>query len=148
MPGCNRVTVKTRLFYLISFTVVVLDQMTKLLVQDHPNVVRNPGAAFGLMKSWTLILIPVTLVVSIGIIRFFHKKARIPVLIGVGLALILGGAVGNLVDRVRLGYVIDFIDLRIWPVFNLADSAITLGALIILFYTLKSKKRCQDTEKP
>ncbi|MEW6230066.1 MAG: signal peptidase II, partial [Bacillota bacterium] len=56
-----------------------------------------------------------------------------------GTALVLGGAIGNLIDRVRVGYVIDFIDLRFWPVFNLADAAITVGALVLVYGAVQRK---------
>jgi signal peptidase II len=53
------------------------------------------------------------------------------------LALIVGGAIGNLIDRIRLGYVVDFLDFRIWPVFNAADSAISIGTIVLIIYIIK-----------
>jgi signal peptidase II len=57
-------------------------------------------------------------------------------LLKTGLGLVLGGAIGNFIDRIRLGYVVDFIDFRVWPVFNIADSAVTIGVIMLVFYFL------------
>jgi signal peptidase II len=79
-----------------------------------------------------LIFALVALVVSAGIILYYRRVAAGPLLLRVGLALVLGGAVGNLIDRIRLGYVVDFIDLRWWPVFNAADSAVVIGVATLV----------------
>jgi len=68
--------------------------------------------------------------------KFFHKGRSTQVF----LSLILTGAIGNLIDRVRFGYVIDFLDFRIWPVFNIADSAITIGTILLALQILRHKK--------
>ncbi len=98
-------------------------------------LVHNTGAAFGLFQRWTWIFVAVSLV-TCGIILWSLRQERrgSP---SIALALILGGAVGNLIDRVVRGYVVDFIDLRVWPVFNVADSAITIGVAMILWGMLK-----------
>jgi signal peptidase II len=66
----------------------------------------------------------------------------------IALALILGGAVGNLIDRALLGYVVDFIDVRIWPVFNIADSAITVGAVLLCIHYLRGERSCIRKSAP
>jgi signal peptidase II len=97
---------------------------------------RNTGAAFGLYRGGGVLLVLVAVAVSAAIVLFYRSLARSPRIVRCALGLILGGAVGNLVDRVRLGYVVDFIDLRWWPVFNVADSAIVVGVFLLVMYSV------------
>ncbi len=150
-------------YLLVSLAVLFLDQWTKGLVtrmldvhQSRPVIadvfdltyVRNTGAAFGLFASvdssikaamLNSVAVVVFLVVSAYALRSSHRSVRLQV----GLALILGGAVGNLLDRVRFGYVVDFLDFSIsghhWPAFNLADSAICIG-VGLLFLDMLGKE--------
>ena len=94
--------------------------------------VQNSGIAFGLFSSATPVVIVLT-TVAVGWMLFYFARsgARHPVL-PVALGLLIGGSVSNLTDRVRLGHVTDFLDLRFWPAFNLADSFIVLGVVILL----------------
>jgi signal peptidase II len=69
-------------------------------------------------------------------VLYYRRVAAGPALLRIGLSLVLGGAIGNLIDRVRLGYVVDFIDLRWWPVFNVADSAIVVGVAALVLRSL------------
>ncbi|MBF0489719.1 MAG: signal peptidase II [Candidatus Omnitrophica bacterium] len=107
-------------------------------------LVHNTGIAFGLFKDcgFVFIVIPLVLtgllVYNIYYYRHSDQLSRVYIL---AFSLILGGAIGNLIDRIFLGYVIDFIDFRIWPVFNIADSAITIGAAIILFKCIPSSSK-------
>ncbi|MDD3345207.1 MAG: signal peptidase II [Candidatus Omnitrophica bacterium] len=125
--------------------VVLLDQASKYLALRflQPNtpfalidnflyltLVRNSGAAFGMLKNQLLLFVAISLFAIIFILLNLKKK-NTPFLFRISLALILAGAIGNLIDRLRFGYVIDFLDLRFWPVFNLADSALTVGALLL-----------------
>ena len=96
----------------------------------------NSGAAFGMFRADGGAFALIALAVSAGIVFSYRRVAHSPVVVRAALGLILGGALGNLVDRVRLGYVVDFIDLRWWPVFNLADSAIVLGVALLVLYAL------------
>jgi signal peptidase II len=96
----------------------------------------NTGAAFGVFRAGGILFALVAALVSAGIILYYRRIAASPLMVRVGLGLILGGALGNLIDRMRLGYVIDFIDLRWWPVFNLADSAIVIGVCMLAAFTL------------
>ena len=97
--------------------------------------VENRGAAFGLLQEQTTFFILVGVTV-IGVILYsFRQMPRPSIILTVALGLQLGGAIGNLIDRVRFGYVVDFMDLSVWPVFNVADSAIVCG-VVGLAYTL------------
>ena len=96
----------------------------------------NTGAAFGVFRTGGLLFALVAATVSCGILIFYGRLAASSLVVRAGLGLILGGALGNLVDRIRLGYVVDFIDLRWWPVFNLADSAIVVGVCLLVVHAL------------
>jgi len=152
-------------FYLISLAIVLLDQLTKLLVvrsmrlgQNIPIVpgffdltfVLNPGAAFSLfatLPEW--IRNPFFILISVGaavlIIAYRSRYLRENRLASVSLALILGGAIGNLIDRLRYGVVVDFLDAHIyqyhWPIFNVADSAISVGVTLLLLEMLLEWRR-------
>jgi len=109
------------------------------LIKDilHITFVTNTGAAFGLFKDSTLAFVVISIlaiaVIAILILRSIKKCDLLSrPWLNYGLILILSGAIGNLIDRLRFSYVIDFIDVRIWPVFNIADSAITIGTLLLL----------------
>jgi signal peptidase II len=94
--------------------------------------VQNSGIAFGLFSSATAAVIVLTGVAVTAMLLFFARSGlRHPVL-PVALGLVIGGSLSNLLDRVRLGYVTDFLDLRYWPAFNLADSFIVIGVVILL----------------
>jgi signal peptidase II len=96
------------------------------------DLVHNTGAAFGLFPNQTVLFVIVALVIVTGLIASYRRLASGPIWLRIGLGLVLGGALGNLSDRVRLGYVIDFVDVRWWPVFNLADSCIVAGVVILI----------------
>ena len=107
----------------------------------HVTRVNNTGAAFGLWKNAAFFLTALGAVSVVCIVFYLYrllKGAGAPDLV-YGWALVAGGALGNLYDRVHFGYVIDFIDLRVWPVFNVADSAICLGVFWILLQFLRKK---------
>jgi signal peptidase II len=109
----------------------------------HFTLVHNTGIAFGLFKDCGAVFIVIPLILTgllIYNIYFYRHSEYLNRLYIAAFALILGGAIGNLIDRIFIGYVIDFIDFRIWPVFNVADSAITIGAAIILLRCIPSKK--------
>jgi signal peptidase II len=125
---------------------IAADQLTKLIVSTQLafdeslhvlgpfsiHHVQNSGIAFGLFASATPVVIVLTAVAIAWMLLFFARSgARHPVL-PVALGLVIGGSVSNLVDRVRLGHVTDFVDLKYWPAFNLADSFIVVGVAILL----------------
>ena len=94
--------------------------------------VQNSGIAFGIFASATAVVIVLTTLAVAWMLVFFARSgARHPVL-PAALGLLIGGSISNLVDRVRLGHVTDFLDLRYWPAFNLADSCIVVGVAILL----------------
>ena len=110
----------------------------------HFTLVHNNGIAFGLFKDCGAVFIIIPLILTGLLIYnvYYHRHSEnLSRTYIVAFSLILGGAVGNLIDRIFLGYVIDFIDFRIWPVFNIADSAITIGAMIILFKCIPSSSK-------
>ncbi len=123
-------------FYFIVF-VVLLDQLTKLVIRlSRPefyliHFVKNTGAAFSILKGNNQLLIYTALIV-LGLMLYYYDKLSLP------YALIMGGIIGNLIDRLYLGYVVDFIDLHFWPVFNIADSAITIGVLWLIFSEIRA----------
>lgn len=135
--------------------VTAVDQVLKLLItwQIPPGVsiplvpgilalthVRNPGIAFGLFSEIPL-LVPAVIAISVLFLLVYGRpRPSRRTSVQVGLALIGAGALGNLLDRLRVGAVIDYIDLHIWPVFNLADVAVTVGACLLIL-TLAVQRR-------
>ncbi|MEA2036925.1 MAG: signal peptidase II, partial [Nanoarchaeota archaeon] len=98
--------------------------------------IQNTGAGFGILKGWNAILIFISLII-IGIILFNFDKITKEKPIYIPVALVLGGAIGNLIDRIFIGHVIDFISFTFWPAFNVADSGITIGAIWLIIYFWK-----------
>lgn len=127
---------------LIVLLVIFLDQLSKFLVLrfDFPHTT-NQGIAFGLFPFQTLILTLTSLVVPLFFLSRIKKIIRNyqNFISYISIMLIIGGGFSNLFDRVRLGYVVDFIDLKIWPAFNLADAAIVIGALILAWQVIRIK---------
>lgn len=139
---------------IIVFIAIIIDQMSKYFVVKylkpigsfpiinnifHFTYVENRGAAFGILQNRTLFFIIITVIVGTILI---YSIVKIPgsTFYKFTLSMILGGAIGNLIDRVRLGYVVDFIDFKFFPaVFNLADSMIVVG-VFLLCYILIFKK--------
>ena len=118
------------------------------LAGDH--LYRNFGAAFGILQSQTFLFIGLTLVVIVSVWVNRRRLPDYPRLFQIGLAIALGGALGNFSDRLRLGYVVDFIDLNFWPVFNIADMAIVSGVLLIIWgiYLKDRKDKASETPEP
>ena len=150
-------------FSAVAIAIVIVDQLTKWVIiqtialHDLYSVIpgffniihiHNPGSAFGLFADhhslFRTIFLLTASVVALCLILYLHHHTPgdFPIL-SFGLALIFGGAIGNMIDRIRLGYVIDFIDVYLgtfhWPAFNIADSAITIGMIIFAFYMLFRK---------
>lgn len=140
--------------YIIVIAVIILDQLSKILalkylvpVGDIPIInnifhltyVENRGAAFGLFQNQKLFFVITTLLV-LGFIWFYAHNNRLHKVMIFGLSLVAGGAIGNLIDRVRLGFVVDYFHAVIinFPVFNIADSAVVIGAILISIYILKN----------
>lgn len=141
---------QTGLFLAIAASVIVVDQTTKSWIRANllPGVslpeegflrlthVQNTGTAFGLLANQSFLLTVIAVTGLLAILFFYRHLPRETTLSLVALSLVFGGAMGNLIDRLRLGYVTDFIDIRLWgdfhwPAFNFADSSITVGAIIL-----------------
>ena len=132
----------------IGILVFIIDQLVKHLVVStmhlgqslpvikgifHITYVLNPGAAFGMLEHQRWFFILVALATVLLGAAFYKKLQQESFLMRSGAGLLLGGAVGNLADRIQSGLVVDFLDFRIWPVFNIADIAICAGAGILIF---------------
>ncbi|MFH1073296.1 MAG: signal peptidase II [Nanoarchaeota archaeon] len=125
---------------------LIMDQLTKryFLASQHAvdfswlsfHLVKNTGASFGMFKAYGTVLLWLSVVVLAGLIIYF-PRARFPEKLA--LSFIAAGLVGNLLNRIMLGYVIDFIDLKFWPVFNIADSAIFVGVVGLGIVWLRKK---------
>lgn len=129
---------KPIVFFVTALLVIFFDQLTKFLVKDLHFVVKNTGAGFGILANQYDMLIWISFFV-IGLIFFYYDKIPANKFVQLSVGLILGGTIGNLIDRIRLNYVIDFIDLKFWPSFNIADSAVTVGVIILIAYMVKRK---------
>jgi signal peptidase II len=152
----------------VAAIVLVVDQLSKALVltflapgAPHAEVVivpgllrlyyvENTGAAFGLFQGKNPLLAFLAFGVVVALVVWFRELVRFW-LGALALGLQLGGAVGNLIDRFRHGFVVDFIDFSFWPTFNVADSAITIGVLMLLYVLLRQGQlespRAREAEK-
>ncbi len=158
MRRVNRLQDKWRkvVFGLTGLLIVVADQLSKAWIRANLlegqslfetgffriTHLHNTGAAFGLFQGQSFILTIVALIgVAVLLVYGFVVYHRFPwfenLLSRFALGLVLGGAVGNLIDRIRLGYVTDFIDFGFWPAFNIADSAVTVGVIILVYSLLR-----------
>jgi signal peptidase II len=152
--GWRRIVRRELLFVLGASLVLVVDQVTKALATAylkpagsvpvtgwlHLTYLENRGAAFGVLQNQTVFFILVGLIVAGGLIASYRYLPTATPLLNLGLGLQLGGALGNLVDRVRQGYVVDFVDLSWWPVFNVADAAIMIGVGVLAYYWVSSAR--------
>ena len=143
---------KLRLFLIVIALVVTLDQLSKLWIDAYrPQIqllpgflasvyVENSGAIFGLIANQTELLIALGIAGSIIILVFIYYFPPATIVGMLSFALILSGAVGNLIDRIRLGYVIDFLSIQLfrWPAFNIADAATTVGIFTLIYSFYKS----------
>ncbi len=135
------------MIFLLASLVFVLDRITKIIAISamyygqsvkvlpgvfHITLVFNSGTAFGLMKGQNAILAVITAIAVVLIVVYVVTYKHLGLAVSVALGLILGGALGNLLDRIKFGYVVDLLDFRVWPVFNIADSAITIGMSILV----------------
>lgn len=154
MPGNKR---KIGVILLVCIFVIVIDQFSKILFSIilplnksipvignffHLTLIHNTGIAFGILKDSSRVILIVT-IVGLALISYSLKKDLLNYRYSIGekaflirriaIGFIIGGAIGNMIDRIHLGYVIDFLDFRVWPVFNFADSFITIGAVLLFF---------------
>ena len=152
------------LLFLVAAAVIVVDQITKAIVRQNlalgeawapiPAIGdffrflywQNRGAAFGTLQNAGPILTVVRIAIAIFIIVFYQKAEIRDTLMKVALSLMLGGAVGNLVDQFTLGFVTDFIAVGRFPIFNIADSAVTIGVSLMLLDMLIKEKNGSKTD--
>ncbi|WP_243289949.1 signal peptidase II [Bacillus sp. FJAT-47783] len=143
------------IYYIIALFVIILDQVTKWLVVQNMQLGesikviegflyitshRNRGAAWGILEGQMAFFYIITAIVIIGIIFYMNKYAKKEPLMGVALSFMLGGAIGNFIDRLFRKEVVDFINTFIFtydfPIFNIADSALTIGVILLFIYML------------
>ena len=151
---------RDRIMLSVAVIVFIADQVTKYIVVDNlklyeswprEGLVRitygtNSGTAFGLFPDQTLVLI-ITSFLAIGFIYYFYRSHALPSpVLRLAIGLQLGGAFGNLVDRVRLGSVVDFIDVGWWPIFNIADSSIVTGICLLALVIFLTPRGRDDPE--
>lgn len=159
-PGGNSAGFHPRpwLLVLIPVVIVVLDQLLKaVMVQwigPQSSVHRwelagrflafeyleNRGAAFGIMPDQTELLTALSIALTVFGIAVMWREARAHPLTALAIGMVVGGAVGNIIDRIRLGYVVDFIAVGIWPKFNLADAMITVGVVLLLWSAIDDER--------
>jgi len=146
-------------YFRLTLILFLIDRLTKELISRtfeyaqsipvlkdvlHLTYITNTGIAFGMGQGKNIVFIILSLVI-IGILVFFFLKTKNMVELA-SLSLILAGALGNMFDRVFYGEVIDFIDLRIWPVFNLADSFVTIGGVVLFYQEFIKRKKAKQSQ--
>jgi signal peptidase II len=157
----DKISIGDDMFFLMILATFFLDQASKALVQlwmyqgesipvashfFYLTYILNPGAAFGLMAYRTSLFVAVTVILLAGVaVGYRHIRAGSP-LLRCALSLIVGGALGNLADRLRYGQVVDFLDFRFWPVFNLADMAIVIGACLLILELVRDNPKESEKE--
>ncbi|MBM7855130.1 signal peptidase II [Desulfohalotomaculum tongense] len=143
-----------------ALVVLTIDLLSKYIVQSnmelyqsipvvenifHITYILNPGAAFGMLAYKTSFFVAVSAALILGVVFFYRRIARETLLVKLSLGMVAGGAVGNLIDRIRYGKVVDFLDFRVWPVFNLADTAIVIGVGLLILEIMRRPEQ-QDME--
>jgi signal peptidase II len=154
------------LLFLIAGLIVVLDQLTKSWVRTHLAITeiylpdlwltkyarilfwRNTGAAFGIFQNFGGVISVLSFIVSGVILYYFPQIPRKDWIIRVAMGLLLGGAIGNLIDRLTIGYVTDFISLGNFPVFNIADASISTGVAVLFIgmWVQERRKKAEDEQ--
>ena len=139
------------MLYFIILIIVFADQLIKFYIINnfsygqslaiienifHLTFVKNTGAAFGIFKGGNIFFIVISILIILFLLFYFYRYFKKNIYTKISFGLIIGGAIGNLIDRIKLNYVVDYLDFRIWPVFNLADSAIVVGAGILMIYII------------
>ena len=147
----------------LSTAVILMDQVTKFWIQSrmttgestpviagifHITYILNAGAAFGILENKTWFFIGVALMLIAGVAYIYPRLPADRPFLKLGAGLLTGGAIGNLIDRVLYGYVIDFLDVFYqnwhWPAFNVADSAITIGVMFLLYDGVSTARQSSD----
>ena len=141
---------KARYIYILALAAALIDQVSKRLILDRLTfdseipvagglfrlaLVHNRGIAFGMFQSSPVPLM-ITIITVAAIVYTTVRKGHLPKLLSISMGLLFGGAVGNLIDRLHFGYVVDFVDFGFWPVFNFADVAIVSGVFLLAYHML------------
>jgi len=150
------------IYYAIALLIIAADQFTKWLVLQNMEIGeripvfepylawlshRNRGAAWGMLEGQMWLFAIITIAVIVGILYYFHKHAKGQPLFQLSLMVILGGAIGNFIDRMLYGEVVDFIDVLIpvinydFPIFNIADAALTIGVILMIIFVIYDEKQ-------
>ncbi|WP_203332555.1 signal peptidase II [Planococcus beigongshangi] len=150
------------IYYAIAAAIIAADQFTKWLVLQNMELGeripvvepyfawlshRNRGAAWGMLEGQMWLFAIITVAVIIGILYYFHKYSKGQPLLQLSLMIILGGAVGNFIDRMLRGEVVDFVDVLIpginyhFPIFNIADAALTIGVILMIIFVIYDEKQ-------
>ena len=127
-------------------TVIKLDEIALIKNVLYFHYTENRGAAFGILKNCRWLFITITIAVIIAVVIYIIIKKPKSRLLLVSLAMITGGGIGNLIDRISLSYVVDFIDFRIinFPVFNVADIFVSIGAALMFIYIIFFEEKHND----
>ncbi|MCP8616584.1 signal peptidase II [Salirhabdus salicampi] len=147
-------------YYMLAIIIIVIDQWSKwiidktMMIHEQIPVIenvfyitshRNRGAAWGILQGQMWFFYIVTAIVVIAIVYYLQKYGKEQPLLGVSLALILGGAIGNFIDRLFRKEVVDFLDVYIlnydYPIFNIADSALVTGVILFMIYTFLDERK-------
>lgn len=147
------------LLFGIAAVMVIFDQWSKALIRQNIAVGEeiypipflapflrftywhNTGAAFGFFQNANTMLLILSIIISVATIWYYHKAVNEPLIYRISIGLILAGAVGNMIDRIRFGYVTDFVAVGRFPVFNVADSCVTIGVILMLLSLLIQEQR-------
>ena len=150
------------LLVVVALIVIGADQFTKAIIRRNLSIgetfsiirgfvqlkgVENPGGAFGLFPGSQIFLLAVSIIVVIVAVIYWMLNRPNEPIVTMSFGLIVGGAIGNMIDRFLFNNVTDFIDFRYWPVFNIADLAIVIGMILFLNAYLKDEKRARDRSK-
>lgn len=147
-------------YYVITIAIIGIDQLSKWMVvknmeiYDQITVIenffyltshRNTGAAWGILEGKMNFFYIITVIVVIGVIFYLHKYGKENKLLAVSLSFVLGGAIGNFIDRILHKEVVDFLDFIIfnydYPIFNIADSALVVGVILLLIFTFMDERK-------
>lgn len=164
--GLKKIVNAYWLLFLIAGLIVVADQITKELVRQNLAVGQtwapwewiepyarfihwhNTGVAFGMFQGMGIVFAVLAAVVSVGLVYYYPRLHQNNWIIKLAMSMMLGGALGNLVDRITLGYVTDFISVGTFAVFNVADSSITVGTIVLVLGVYLLEQKQKQEKKP
>ncbi|WP_042349002.1 signal peptidase II [Bacillus massiliigorillae] len=153
----------TVIFYLLALAIIAIDQLSKFAIVKNMNLGesitvidnflyitshRNMGAAWGILQGRMWFFYIITVVVVVVLVYYIQKMAKTHILLGISLGLMLGGAIGNFIDRVFRKEVVDFVDTIIFgydfPIFNVADAALTCGVVLLMIFMVFEEKLLKE----